>query len=196
MVPTQSQTPVAGVKKHKIAKMNENENKTPTKRSYDMAFKQKVIACTEVSSNRGAARKFGVDERRVREWRKGKDCITANPSKKKRLEGGGRKPLLNTNLEGILIVWIETLRSQNLRVTRRAIQMKALEIHDQSDAACDFIASRGWLEKFFHLHGLSLRRRITITQRLPRDLVPKVVSFVMTTRRLLLKNRCDLSQHG
>ena len=32
------------------------------KRSYDAAFKLKAVSCAEQSTNRGAARKFGVDE--------------------------------------------------------------------------------------------------------------------------------------
>ena len=74
-----------------------------------MAFKQKVIAFAEKGSNRGGARNFGVDEKRVREWRKTKELIASNPSKKKRLQGGGRKPLLNAHLEGQLVNSIETL---------------------------------------------------------------------------------------
>lgn len=50
--------------------------------------------------------------------------------------------------------------------------------------ATDFRASRGWLEKFMKRHGFSLRRRTTVSQRLPKDLVPKVTMFIMATRRL------------
>ena len=35
-----------------------------------MAFKLKVVACTEGESSRRAARRFGEDEKRVGEWRK------------------------------------------------------------------------------------------------------------------------------
>ena len=35
-----------------------------------MAFKLKVFTCAEGKSSRGAARRFRVDEMRVREWRK------------------------------------------------------------------------------------------------------------------------------
>ena len=44
------------------------EKVSARKRSYDMAFKLKVVACAEGESNRGTARRFGVDEKRVREW--------------------------------------------------------------------------------------------------------------------------------
>ena len=46
-----------------------------------MAFKLKVVACAEGESSRGAARRFGVDEKRVREWRKLK--IAGRGQKKK-----------------------------------------------------------------------------------------------------------------
>ena len=56
-------------------------------RSYDAAFKLKAVSCAEQSTNRGAARKFGVDERRIREWRQKKVELEKLPHKKKRLEG-------------------------------------------------------------------------------------------------------------
>ena len=33
-----------------------------------MSFRLKVVACAEGESSSGAARMFGVDEKRVREW--------------------------------------------------------------------------------------------------------------------------------
>lgn len=59
------------------------------KRSYDAAFKLKVVAYAETNTNRGAGRKFGVDEKRVREWKKQKDELEGLGAKKRRLEGGG-----------------------------------------------------------------------------------------------------------
>ena len=59
------------------------------KRSYDAAFKLKVIEFAEQNTNRGAGRKYGVDEKRVREWRKQKDQLANLNSKKRRLDGGG-----------------------------------------------------------------------------------------------------------
>ena len=50
--------------------------------------------------------------------------------------------------------------------------------------ATDFRASRGWLEKFMKRRGFSLCRRTTVSQHLPKDLMPKVTMFIMATRRL------------
>ena len=54
------------------------------KRSYEniMSFKLKVVACAEGECSRGAARMFGVDEKRVREWRKRKAEIAERGQKK------------------------------------------------------------------------------------------------------------------
>ncbi len=99
----------------------------PKKRSFDAAFKLKVVGFAENNSNRGAGRKFSVDERRVRVWSKQKAELERLPSKKRRLEGGGRKVAL-PEMEEELAAWIEGLRSQNFKVTRTSIQYKAVEI--------------------------------------------------------------------
>ena len=80
----------------------------------------KVVECAEKESNRPAAKKFGIDEKRVREWRKKKRELAQLPSKEKRLEGAGRKPLL-PETEEELEEWIEHLRARNLRVTRSSM---------------------------------------------------------------------------
>ena len=53
------------------------------KRSFDAAFKLKVVEFAENDTNRGAAKKYGIDEKRVREWKKQKMELQAGPSKKR-----------------------------------------------------------------------------------------------------------------
>ena len=48
----------------------------------------------------------------------------------------------------------------------------------------DFAASRGWLENFCKRNNFSLRRKTTVSQRLPQELIPKVTGFIMHTRHL------------
>ena len=45
-------------------------------------------------------------------------------------------------------------------------------------------------------YHLSLCRRTTVSQRLPSDLIPKVISFIMKTRKLLVQNGYSLSAIG
>ena len=60
----------------------------------------------------------------------------------------------------------------------------------------DFKASNGWLEKFMNRHCLSMRRRTTVSQRLPRDIVSKVTMFIMGIRRLRHSNKYPLGSIG
>ena len=57
--------------------------------TYDAAFELKVVPDAQQNSNRGAGRKFSVDEkensawmRRVREWRKQKEQLVSTPDKR------------------------------------------------------------------------------------------------------------------
>ena len=62
--------------------------------SFDSAFKSKVVEFAERNSSRGAGRHFGVDEKRVREWRKQKQQLESLLGKKRRMDGGGHKASL------------------------------------------------------------------------------------------------------
>lgn len=97
------------------------------KRSYEAGFKLRVVECAEKTTNRAAARSFGVDERRVREWRQKKADLEDLPKKKKRLEGGGRKAA-HPEMEDEVVAWIEGCREKNFRVSRAGVQKRAAEL--------------------------------------------------------------------
>ena len=101
--------------------------------------------------------------------------------KSKRISLGGRKVAL-LDMEEELVAWIESLRAQNLRVTRSNVQSKALEFA-QAQGTEEFHASDGWLQKFLKRHSFSLHRRTTVGQSLPHDLITKVVGFIMSARK-------------
>ena len=98
-------------------------------------------------------------------------------------------------MEEELVTWIESLRAQNLHVTRSNVQSKALEL-TQARGEEDFRASDGWLQKFLKQYSFSLRRRTTVGQRLPQDLITKVVGFIMSTRKLRHSKNYPLSLIG
>ena len=112
-----------------------------------------MIEFAEQNTNRGAARKYGIDEKRGCEWKKQKDQLGSLNSEKRRLDGGGRKATL-PDMEEELVTWIESLRAQNLRVTRSNVQSKALELA-QARGKEDFRGSDGWLQKFLKRHSFS-----------------------------------------
>ena len=154
------------------------------RKSYDTAFKLKVIEQAEICNNREASRKFGVGESSIRDWRKQRNQLKELPSKRLRLTGGGRKAQA-PDMEEELSAWIDSQRSLHIRVTRSAIQLKARELYEGEE---EFSASRGWLEKFLKRKGFSLRRT-TVSQRLPEDSLSKVSSFILRIRKLKTDNQ-------
>ena len=68
---------------------------------------------------RPAARQIGVDERRIREWITKEATLKKeeHPSKRRRLEGGGRKPD-HSQFEEDIVHWIVHERELYHRVTQ------------------------------------------------------------------------------
>ena len=163
--------------------------------TYSLELKKQAVDYAKCHSNRDAARKYGVDEKRIREWRSKYQEIATKSlekggSKRKKLDGGGRK-ITNEELEAEVLEWIHERRAGMLRVSRKLIMKKAKIIHDQStDEPAEkekFVASRGWLEKFMKRNGLSLRRRTTTAQKNPSAMVDKLVMYIVQNRRLQRK---------
>jgi len=155
----------------------------PSKRSYDLAFKQIAVDLAKMKGNRPAAAQLHVDEKRIRERRQqeaaGKfsdldaSIGACKASKRQRLPGGGRK-VNNEEMEIKIRQWILDERSLYHRVTRKSICSKAIALANDPN----FKASRGWVEKFMERHNFVLRSKTTTGQRLPPELAKKVVAFV------------------
>ena len=170
-------------------------------KSYTLKFKIVAVKYVEINGNRAAAKKFSVDAKRIREWKTNKQLITELSLKlsgkyRKTLDGAGRKPL-NELVDNRVLEWIYERRAKNLRVSCVLIMKKAKLIYDELDTSGkseSFLASRGWLEKFMRRNRLSLRRRISIAQKDPEQLIGKLVSYVVHNRRLQKKFNYASSQ--
>ena len=130
-----------------------------------------------------------LNEKRIREGRKNKAKIAAlvllkNSKTRKRLDGGGAKPL-STNLEELIMDWISVRRSSGLRVLRKLVMKKAQLLYQEMSTSEGilknegFKASRGWLEKFIRRNNLSLRRKTSVAQKDSEKLIAKLVSYVI-----------------
>ena len=169
-------------------------------RSFTVSFKLRAIAHAEVHGNRSAARKYDVDESRVREWRAKKESILSlnladGGKKRKRVDGGGRKPQFQA-VDEIVLDWISNRRERGLLVSRKLIMKKAQVVYDDMKLGetantaneVEFKASTGWLKNFMRRNHLSLRRKTSIAQKDPDRLVAKVVSYVLQVRRMQAQN--------
>ena len=174
-------------------------HKGETLRNYTASFKLKVILHAEEFSKSSAARHFGIDRRMVVRWVIKRKEIQAQTTQKKgndkkRLPGGGRKPL-SSELESLVLEWVLDRRLQGLRVSRTLIRKKAAilfkEIEDTSES--EFPASKGWCEKFMRRNGLSLRRKTSVCQKDPDMVIAKLVAYVLRIRRLRLQHNYALN---
>ena len=168
-------------------------------------FKLKVVNVAKKSSNREAARLHSVDESMVRRWRKNEEKLMKTLEKEKvlqapksskevtikpkrfRASGAGRK-VTDDGLEDILYQWILDRRDEFKHVSRKGIQEKALSLSKEIGNGKPFNASRGWCCSFLKRFNLSTRQKTHQSQRLPTELVPKVVRFFRFLREYLAKN--------
>lgn len=154
------------------------------RKAYDSNVKLEVVSYAEQHCNAAAEREYEVNEKLVRDWRKKKmelislDC----PLKKMR-----RNPSPLELLEKHLFNWVTELRQQGYIVTRGAIRIQALQRvkEDKTIAYKDFKASAGWCTGFMNRHGLAIRQRTHIAQKLPTDVEKKVENF----HHFVLKHR-------
>ena len=107
------------------------DNYVSKRKSYTVSFKLEAVEMAKKYSKERVARIFGVDSKRIREW-----CKTENELRKlnglvhtdkKRLDGGGRHCMSN-KLEKKLLQWIDEQQGEDVKVTRKLIAQKAVEI--------------------------------------------------------------------
>ncbi len=147
------------------------------RRKYDAGFKLQVVNHAENVSKTDASKVFCVDRKRVIEWCKQKNSWLEVEDHPRDYLVQGRKAL-SSRIEDKLVEIIRTKRKEKMRVTRKMTCLEAIKLH-RDEGNKDFKASQGWLFNFMKRNKISLRRKTTVSQRLPRDLVPKVVKHVI-----------------
>ena len=176
------------------------ETKIKQKRKqYSVGFKIKVLTEAKKTSNRNAARLNSIDESLIRDWRKNEEKLRKAISNQKNISapkrdkraninprifrvGSGRK-VQNEELEEVLYQWIIGRRSERKHVTMKMIQKEAVKIFDESESNHNFSASNGWCQNFMKRYSLTTRQKTHQSQRLPDEVIPKVVNFFKYIRK-------------
>ena len=177
----------------------------------------KVIAAAEATSNREQARVHNINESIIRRWRKDDkpDKILEADNLPKRIRasnspagqhfgvrsrviGGGRKPDW-ADLEKEMCVWLDERNENRYVVSRMLIGAKARQLWEEKymeleeDPNKPFTGSDGWVTSFMFRNGYSLREKTHEGQKIPKVLVPLLVSFFNYIRGYLAKNNIDQS---
>ena len=185
------------------------------RRAFSTAFKLQVMAAAEETSNRQQARIHNIDESIIRRWRKGDNpekILEADNLPKRirasntvsgqhfgvrnRVIGGGRKPDW-PDLEKELCDWLDERNANAYVVSRLLIGAKAKALWEEKymDLEEDpkiLTGSDGWVTSFMFRNGYSLRQKTHQGQKLPKVLIPLLVSFFKYIRGYLAKN--DINQ--
>lgn len=163
--------------------------------SYTAGFKLKAVEYALEHGNRAASRHFGVGETSIRYWKDQEEKLKA--TKKTRRAFRGAKTGKYPNVEEQLVRHIRELRQDGCAVSLDIVQTEARRIaRAQGIEAKEFKASSGWTTRFMRRHGLALRRRTTLCQRLPAAYEDKVVDFHRFVIKLRQQKDFILSQIG
>ena len=122
---------------------------------YSASFKLQVVKfASDNSNNSAASRKFGIDEKLVRDWRRKIDNIKSLP--KTKCADRGRKCQW-PELEKKVVEWVEENRKSGLAVTRNLIRLHAKKTAQQMNID-NFLVSSGWCTWFMKRNKLVLRQ--------------------------------------
>ena len=112
---------------------------------YSASFKLQVVKfASDNSNNSAASRKFGIDEKLVRDWRRKIDNIKSLP--KTKCADRGRKCHW-PEFEKKVVEWVEENRKSGLAVTRNLIRLHAKKTAQQMNID-NFLVSSGWCTWF------------------------------------------------
>ena len=165
----------------------------PNKRmKHEARFKIKVVEFALATNNSAAGRKFGVNEKLVRDWRRHFDQIKTL-SKTKCAERGMKCSW--PDLEKHLVSWVEENRNSGYIVTRNQILLEGKSWARKNNVA-GFTGRRSWCSRFMKRHNLVLRQKTKISQKLPEDLDEKITDFHSFVIKRRKRHDYDLKQIG
>ena len=129
--------------------------------SYTAKFEREVIQCAEDKGSRKAVAIFGVDESKVRLWRKHKAAINGCEASRNKFTGPKKGRIPET--DDAVFTFFHERRKTGLSVSYGLLREEAIQKARSSNIPRRrFKASKGWAIRFMCRMGLALPRRTTI----------------------------------
>ena len=110
------------------------------------------------------------------------------------LPGAGRLLSYPAELDDELLKWIFVLRDLHFPVSVISFQEKAKHVIQPHNLS--FVASRGWVQKFFGRHKMLLRAHTSISQKLPKQLENVLSKFYKDAVHFMCIGKYPLSLVG
>ena len=156
-------------------KINIDGNIHKTRRRYTEKTKLEIREHYLLTQNYAAtAKEFGVNETTVR-------TIVKTPTRNGKLNdkgnhsGAGRPLIYPLEVEKDILSWLLEIRDLHVPASILTLQEKAKRVVRPHNPT--FNARRGWVEKFFARHRLSLLSRTSVSQKLPKQLEGSITKF-------------------
>lgn len=144
----------------------------PKRKSYSAHYKLQVVKYAAENGNRASERKFGVNEKLVRNWRKVEDTLTAMKKTKRANRGlKARWPQLEEQVQK----WVLEERAAGRGVSTVQLRRHARVVARAMNIN-DFVGGPSWCYRFMQRNCLSIRARTTMSQKLPADFRAEVDS--------------------
>ena len=142
--------------------------KMPSKRmKYTAKFKLQVVKFAQESNNCTASRKFGVNDKLLRDWRKQVEKLKCMPEN---MCNNREKWCQWPDLEDKLVNWIKEHRQCAYIVTSNMIRIKALAMIDKLNIT-GFQASNNWCTRFLHRNNRDLKIEVSPSYRKRQTMV-------------------------
>ena len=146
--------------------------------------KLKILKELESSSISKISKKYGINARLLRKWRK-KESEIVDFAQKLNLQKAKQKPQTN-ELDDAVYYWLLDAIAKGITVTGPIIQQKALSLNKDLNGSPDFRASDGWLRKWKIRKNV---RSLEISGRsiLNFEMVMRIIQFIQKNRKLSRK---------
>jgi hypothetical protein len=190
---------VIGNKRNKKAR-----NRLPQKKRRQWNVREKLMIVHYFENNnrnvRGTAKKFNIQPKQLRDWSNKKGTLLMTAPHVAKLHPG--KPAKYPKLEDDLFAWISEKRANGNAITRKIITNKAISLSKSPEFLANnpgiagFKFSPKWLDGFLGRYDLSERRRTTVAQQLPSDLIEKQNIFLSYVMYLRIHNKYELKYMG
>jgi hypothetical protein len=142
-------------------------------------------------------RKRGIRKQKWN-WEEGLSCAESEISENR--SGTGRRvcrvqKARYPKIEGKLLEYVSEKRKFGYAVSTEMCQLKALALAKEQEIE-GFKASRIWIVRFFTRNKLCIRRKTSVSQRLPNAYEEKILCFQKYITNLRRQNSCIVSQIG